>query len=81
VASLLGRPDPYVAPSLPAGWPPGVARACVSGGTNPWLDHRRRCTVGTVATVLLIGLAVDVSYATLRVDPAGGRRRATESAS
>lgn len=68
------RDSLQLALSLRAGFRPGVARTCVEGLalTVGWILGGA-AGLGTVAIVLMTGLAVDVSFAALRVDPAGRR--------
>jgi uncharacterized membrane protein YczE len=68
------RDSLQLALSLRAGFRPGIARACVEGAalTVGWLLGGA-AGIGTVAIVLLIGLAVDISFQALRVDPTGRR--------
>jgi uncharacterized membrane protein YczE len=69
------RDSLQLALSLRAGWRPGVARACVEGFALAvgWILGGA-AGLGTMVSVLMIGVAVDVSFAALRVDPAGRRR-------
>lgn len=68
------RDSLQLALSLRGGWRPGVARATVEGFALAmgWILGGA-VGVGTVATVLMIGIAVDLSFTALRVDPTGRR--------
>jgi uncharacterized protein len=68
------RDSLQLALSLRGGLRPGVARAIVEGVALAagWLLGGA-AGIGTAATVILIGIFVDASFAALRVDPAGGR--------
>lgn len=76
------RDSLQLALSLRTGHRPGVARAFVEGmALVVGAILGGAAGVGTVISVFMIGVAVDISFRLLRVDPAGGRRTHARSMS